>query len=236
LKRKPTYQISPVNVFILVELHVTNYEEAINLKTQLEVFFRVALQTSSLLHILRFTYLQQFRLAAREEGAVLLQLFSGGVFLRNGVAFKGYEVDLVPSQKRPTFPTEEFYQNIPWTTLKNQTTSSDTSEETASSNEVWYMHLLILTSEMDSGDIALLILLPIAILFGVYSLFKTYQTVHDKVINEMGYEIHYDYTSVIGVNEDDEEQDGSRSNSQGRQNSGGNGRVELSPYSKSSGS
>jgi hypothetical protein len=195
------------SLLVFVEALVSDYEIGVALKSSLDILFHVSLadgdlfsssNPSSLLTILRFTYAQQLQYSAQGSQSFFFALESEELTIQSADTFSGYEMDLLPLSSRPSPQEADRYysQNITWATLEqllNATaTASDSSQTSSSSSSgAWYDHLLILSSELDSGDILILIFLPIGILLGVIFLFQSYQSVLDQVLGEMGYEIHY---------------------------------------------
>ena len=188
---------------ILFEFLVSDYEEGIQLKTSLDIIFQSAIHAKQLQPIFRFSYKQELRYRSLQNNFIFYQLIANKIILSKAQVFYGYDLDLIPLSKRPIGTINEFYHNISWNDLQKDSNNEGdgNSNNNSHQSDQWYMHLFILTSKLDVGDIMILVFLPFGILFGVFSVFKTYQSIHDRIINEMGYEIKYDY-----IGDDDQEQ------------------------------
>jgi hypothetical protein len=243
------------SLLIVVETLVSDYEIGIAMKSVLDILFRVSIANDNfpsthpsssplsspsppLLTILRFTYLQQLQYSTPGFESFFFELESEELKIQFADTLSGYQIDLVPLSSRPQGETGDddryYFQNITWETLAqllNETAStSDTSETSSSSSDVWYEHLLILSSELDSGDILILLFLPIGILFGVIFLFQSYQSVHDQILGEMGYEIYHashEYEdSESGINGQQQQQQQTSSSSERKESRSATG-IEM---------
>lgn len=193
--RQPTITSSTHPLIIILDILVPNYEMGVTIKTALDTYFQASMASryQLFLKVLRFMYLQQLKYASIDSFISELDFY--GIKILSSQTLSGYDMELLPLSSRPSLSKEDeyYFKNITWTQLEMILNGTAVDEESSQSSEAdpWYHHLLILTSKLDVGDILLLFFLPLGILFGVLFLFQTYQSVHDRFLNEMGYEIHY---------------------------------------------